>query len=155
PNEAPRFVDAALARHRAGLFDRHGGPLVTSLDVDLTRRVDEVLAGAVVRFEGRGVKNAAAVVLATATGEVLACRGAAGRPPAPGGDLDLLVHARQPGSTLKPFAYDLFFERGGTAASVLDDIALPRTGAGGALFEAKDYDGRERGPVRARVALGS
>ena len=38
---------------------------------------------------------------------------------------------------------------------MLDDIALPRTGAGGAFFEATDYDGRERGPVRARVALAS
>jgi len=32
---------------------------------------------------------------------------------------------------------------------------VPRTGAGGTQFDPRDYDGRERGPVRARVALAS
>jgi penicillin-binding protein 1C len=156
PDEAPRFVDAVLARWKDGRLDRRGDALSTSLDLDLQRRTEDLMAGAVARFEARGVTNGAAVVIANATGEVLAYVGAARRgPTAPGGGLDLLARRRQPGSTLKPFVYALFFERGGTAATVLDDIALPRTGANGALFDAKDYDGRERGPVRARAALGS
>ncbi len=155
PNEAPRFVDAVLARYRAGRLDRSGGALATSLDLEIQRRTDAIMAGAVARFEGRGVRNGAAVVIANATGEILAYAGAARRAPAPGGGLDLLARRRQPGSALKPFVYELFFERGGTPATLLDDISLPRTGAGGAPFDARDYDGRERGPVRARVALGS
>ncbi len=154
PDHAPRFVDAVLARWKGGRLDRRGGSLRTSLDLDLQRHADDLLAGAVARFEGRGVENGAAVVVANATGEILA-HTAAARRAAPGGGLDLLGRRRQPGSALKPFVYDLFFERGGTAATVLDDISLPRTGAAGAPFEARDYDGRERGPVRARVALGS
>lgn len=154
PDEAPRFVDAALARWKDGRLDRRGGALRTSLDLELQRRVEDTLGAAVARFEGRGVSNGAAVVIANATGEILAYAGAARRGPlVPGGSLDLLAAERQPGSTLKPFAYALLFERGGTAATVLDDLALPRTGARGELFDARDYDGHERGPVRARAAL--
>jgi penicillin-binding protein 1C len=156
PDEAPRFVEAALREERAGRIVREGPDLVTSLDLALQHEVERLLAAAVVRFESRGVTNGAAVVVDDATGQILAYVGAARKGATEqGGDLDLLVHARQPGSTLKAFAYELLFERGGTAATVLDDIALPRTGAAGALFEPKDYDGRERGPVRARVALAS
>jgi len=154
PSEAPRFVDAALRQWRSGKLDRHGADLHTSLDLELQRDVDRLLASAVDRFASRGVTNAAAVVVAHDTGEIVAYTGAARRN-ASGGSLDLLTRRRGPGSTLKPFAYELFFERGGSAASVLDDIALPRTGAAGVSVDPKDYDGRERGPVRARVALSA
>lgn len=153
PNHAPRFVDAALARWRSGALDRQGGDLQTSLDDGLQREVDGLLGDATGGLRARGVTNGAAVVVANATGEILAYTAAAQREA--GGSLDLLARRRQPGSTLKPFAYELFFERGGTAATVLDDISVSRTGAERASYEAKDYDGRERGPVRARVALAS
>lgn len=152
PDEAPRFVDAVLSRSREGRIERSHGVGRTSLDRELQRRVEEILSASVARFEARGVSNGAAVVIANATGEILAYAGAARRAGA-GGSLDLLARARQPGSTLKPFAYGLFFERGGTAATVLDDLTRSRTGALGATFDARDYDGLERGPVRARAAL--
>src|SRR5690606_1662516 len=72
-----------------------------------------------------------------------------------GGWLDLARARRQPGSTLKPFVYALLFERGGTAATLLDDLSQPMVDANGALFTAEDYDGRERGPVLARDALSA
>ncbi|APR78665.1 Multimodular transpeptidase-transglycosylase [Minicystis rosea] len=154
PDEAPRFADAVLARWKDGRIERRDGAVRTSLDLELQRRTDDVLAAAVARFSSRGVSNGAAVVIANATGEILAYTGAARRgPDVEGGSLDLLTAPRQPGSTLKPFAYAIHFERGGTAATVLDDISLPRLGAHGTWFDARDYDGRERGPVRARVAL--
>jgi penicillin-binding protein 1C len=154
PDEAPRFADAVLARWKDGRLERRDGAVHTSLDLELQHSADDVLGAAVARFAGRGVSNGAAVVIANATGEILAYTGAARRgAEVPGGSLDLLLAPRQPGSTLKPFAYALFFERGGTAASVLDDLNLPRLGAHGASFDARDYDGRERGPVPARAAL--
>lgn len=156
PDEAARFVDATLALADRRRMVRDGPTLQTSLDLPLQHEVEGLLAATVARFEVRGVTNGAAVVVDDATGQVLAYIGAArGGPSAPGGGLDLLARPRQPGSALKPFVYELLFERGGTAATVLDDIALPRRGAAGTELDAKDYDGRERGPVRARVALGS
>jgi penicillin-binding protein 1C len=154
PDGAPRLVDRALVAWRAGSLDRRGGDLELAVDHPLAEDVDRLLARSVDAFAQRGVTNAAGIVVANATGEVLAYTSAAKRA-SEGGSLDLLERKRQPGSTLKPFAYELFFERGGSAATVVDDIPLPRTGARGVVFEAKDYDGRERGPVRARVALAA
>lgn len=155
PWRAPRFADAALDAWREGRLSRRGRALETSLDLPLQREAERVLERAVQAHGDRGVTNAAAVVVSNATGEVLAHVGAARQGDAPGGWLDLARARRQPGSTLKPFVYALFFERGGTPASLLDDLSRPMVGAGGALFTARDYDGRERGPVRAREALSA
>ncbi len=154
PWHAPRFTDAVIEELRAGRLERRRGVVRTSLDLVLQERAERILERAVREGEARGVTNAAAVVVANETGEILAYVGAA-RADAPGGWIDLLRARRQPGSTLKPFVYELFFERGGTAASVLDDLSTPMTGGEGELFRAEDYDRRERGPVRARAALSA
>ena len=151
---APRFTDRILEAHRRGVLAAEGGELRTSLHLPLQARTRELVQVAVRQHAGRGVTNGAAVVIDPGTGEVLAYVGAA-LSDGPGGALDLLRARRQPGSSLKPFVYELLFEAGGTPATVLDDIARPMVGGDGAVFEAEDYDGRERGPVRARIALAS
>lgn len=154
PYFAARFVDAALDAMRAGQLIRDANTLTTSLDLSLQRETETLLAAAVDRFDARGAHNAAAVVVRNLNGEVLAYVGAARETPdARGGALDLLRARRQPGSTLKPFVYELLFERGATSATVLDDVSAPMFGAHGSTFDARDYDGHERGPVRARLAL--
>lgn len=156
PWHAARFADAALAELEAGRLARRDGVVRTSLDLTLQERVERILDRAVSEGQARGVTNGAAIVVANETGEILAYVGAAREgSDAPAGWMDLLAARRQPGSTLKPFVYELFFERGGTAASVLDDLSTPMTGGEGELFSARDYDGRERGPVRARTALSA
>lgn len=156
PWRAPRAVDAALGAVRAGELEATRGRARLSLDLALQGEAERIMRGTVRDLSSRGVTNGAAVLVSNSSGEILAYVGAArGGSEAPGGWLDLAASRRQPGSTLKPFVYELFFERGGTAASLLDDIARPMVGHGGTLFEARNYDGMERGPVRARVALSS
>lgn len=156
PWRAPRFVDAALEAWRRGELEQRRGRLRTSLDLPTQRDATRILRSAVARHRGRGVTNGAAVVVSNSTGEVLAYVGAARRgSESTGGWLDLAAARRQPGSTLKPFVYELLFEQGGTAATLLDDIHRPMVGHDGELFSARDYDGRARGPVRARFALAS
>lgn len=150
PWHAPRFVERILAGGEA----RSQSELRTSLDRALHTEARQLTAAAVRQLRSRGVQNGAAVVLHNGTGEILAYVSAAA-PRGAGASLDLLRARRQPGSSLKPFVYELLFERGGHPATWLDDISTPMTGAGGALFETQDYDGRERGPVLARFALAS
>ncbi len=157
PWEAPRFVDRVLVGVRAGAIQRENAAVVrTSLDLPTQRQSESILRAQWAPFASRGARNAAAIVVSNGTGEVLAYVGAIDTSAnAEGASLDLLDAERQPGSTLKPFAYELFFERGGTAATVLDDVNIAMTGARGEHFEARDYDGDERGPVAARDALAS
>jgi penicillin-binding protein 1C len=155
---APRFVDRVMADHRDDAVPAsaraRGRVIRTSLDAALQAESEALLRAAVTRLEPRGVRNGAGVVIDARTGELLAYVGAAreGAEHA-GGQLDLLRARRQPGSTLKPFAYTMLFEGGAHAATLLDDTARGMTGAGGTHFEAENYDGREHGPVRARPAL--
>jgi penicillin-binding protein 1C len=152
PWRAPRFVDRVLTvRRERGLTGR---TITTSLSAPLTDEVSRVLTTGIAPLEARGAHNAAAVVVRNADGEILAYVGAAD-PEGEGGALDLLAAPRQPGSTLKPFAYALFFEGGAGPATPVDDLARPMTGRGGVLYLADDFDGRERGPVPARLALAS
>lgn len=152
---APRFVDAVVREIRRGTLAPFEGRVRTSLDLELQREVEHLLRGTLSTFERRGASNAAAVVVRVATGEILAYVGAArSGAHAEAGQMDLLRARRQPGSTLKPFLYALWFERGGSPASIVDDLASPMTGRAGALYAAENYDGLERGPVSARLALG-
>src|SRR5262249_7543968 len=61
---------------------------------------------------------------------------------------------RQPGSALKPFTYALAFDGGYSPASVLPDVPshFP-TADPGVVYTPRNYDGRYRGPLRARLAL--
>jgi penicillin-binding protein 1C len=61
---------------------------------------------------------------------------------------------RQPGSTLKPFAYALALERGWTAATVLDDEPIQEA-VGNGLHNFRNYSRHYYGPIRLREALGN
>ena len=154
PTLALAFTDRVTRALRDGALTADAGAVTTSLHAGLQRDAEALLLDAVTRFSGRGAQNGAAVVLRHDSGEVYAYVGAARRTSA-GGAMDLLRAYRQPGSTLKPFVYERFFEQGATPATVLSDVARSLGGHAGAQYDARDYDGRERGPVRARVALAA
>ena len=63
--------------------------------------------------------------------------------------------ARQPGSSFKPFIYSAAFDRGFTAASIINDapIALPDPSQPNGLWTPGNDDGKFRGPMRLREAL--
>lgn len=62
---------------------------------------------------------------------------------------------RQPGSSFKPFIYSAALERGITPATVYDDgpIEIPPEQTGGQLWEPKNYDNEQDGPITVRTAL--
>ena len=71
------------------------------------------------------------------------------------GRMDGVRTHRQPGSSLKPFAYGAAIDRGLlTPASLLPDVESHFSTPGGD-YVPKNYDRRAHGPVRARVALAS
>ncbi len=153
---APRFVDHVVSAARRGEVAATDNTLTTTLDLELQGEAEQVLGATLQQLSARGAHNAAGIVVLNATGEIRAYVGAArSGADAAGGQLDLLRARRQPGSTLKPFLYALYFERGAGPASVVDDLRAPMTGHDGALYEAENYDGTERGPVSARTALAS
>jgi penicillin-binding protein 1C len=128
----------------------------TTLDAVLQAQVRGILAMHAERLRAHGARNVAVAVLDNARAEWLAWEGSGDYFDRDhGGAIDGVVAPRQPGSALKPFTYALAFERGFTPASVLPDLPshFP-TAEPGVLYSPRNYDGRFRGPLRARQALG-
>lgn len=152
----PRLAgDTDDAPHLAHRLLRTPGERVTStLDAPLQRRVRAILREQLQRLDGRNVRDAAAVVLDNASGDVLAWVGSGGpRSTAPA--VDGVLAPRQAGSTLKPFLYGLAFERRFlTPASLVEDTPINLETATG-LYIPQNYDRDFKGVVSARSALGS
>jgi penicillin-binding protein 1C len=131
-----------------------GGTVRTTLSADLQASVEDEVRHTVTMLRDRAVEQAAAVVLDNRTGDVLAWVGSPDFWSANDGQTDMVVSARQPGSSLKPFLYALALDRGFTAASVVADVPTSFPTPTGA-YAPRNYDRRFRGPVRAREALAS
>lgn len=126
-------------------------PLVrTAIDLDLQQEVSRLAAATVRSLEEDGARNAAAIVLDRASGDILAWVGSAGYfDTRDAGAIDYAAVPRPAGSTLKPFLYALALERGAiTPATVLDDGSR---GPGGVENADLDY----LGPVLPRIALAN
>ena len=151
PFLAAHFTSRLLAEHGSGVG---GGRWRTTLDAALQREIEGEVKHAVDQLAARGVRHGAVVVLDNASGDVLAWVGSPDFWSANGGQTDMVISPRQPGSALKPFLYALAFDRGSTAATVLPDIPRSYATATG-QYAPRNYDRTFHGPVRAREALAS
>jgi penicillin-binding protein 1C len=127
---------------------RAGGTVHTTLDLELQRIVESRMADHVADLQQRHLQQAAAVVLDSKTGDVLAMIGAADSK-GPGNEINMALRRRHPGSALKPFVYAAAMEQGESPASIAWDVRDTDV----------DYfaprGGIEHGPTRYRQALAS
>jgi penicillin-binding protein 1C len=155
---APHFTTRLLLAAAEGRDLAPAAPRVgtwrTTLDLELQRALEAEVRHAVELLHDRNVRHAAVVVLDNSSGGILAWVGSPNFWADADGQVDMVASPRQPGSALKPFLFGLAFDRGYTAASVLPDIPRSYQTATGP-YQPRNYDRRFRGPVRARVALGS
>ncbi|MCE9660512.1 MAG: penicillin-binding protein 1C [Burkholderiales bacterium] len=145
-----------LAPHvaRQAIDPRGPAAQASTLDASLQRLAVESLRRQLAELAGRNVEDGAVVVLDNASGRVLAWVGSNARSSA-AGEFDGVLARRQPGSTLKPFVYELAFEkRLITPASLIDDSPAQIATAGG-LYLPQNYDREWKGFVSARTALGA
>jgi penicillin-binding protein 1C len=149
---APHLAARLLGPGRPG--DTGGRRVATTLDAGLQAHVAGVLRRQVEELRGRSVRDAAALVVENATGDVLAYVGGIGAG-ASAPHVDGVRARRQAGSSLKPFLYALALDaRLVSAATRLDDAPLEVVSALGS-YRPENYDRSFRGPVTARVALAS
>lgn len=147
--QAPHLAHRLLAGTGA---DTGARVLRTSLDAAVQRHAHTTLAQQLAYLAPRGARDAAALVLDNASGEVLAYVSLSA-PDSTSPLSDGVRAARQAGSTLKPLLYALAFDRRLlTAASLLEDAPLTLAGGAGEYAPA-NYEPAFRGLVSARVAL--
>ncbi len=149
PGDAPHFVDAVVAR-----WPELRGRVRTTLDLPLQRTATALVRRHVESLRGRGVTQAAVVVLDNRDGAVLALVGSADYAGADG-EINGALQPRRGGSVLKPFLYVEALERRLlTAATVLPDTP-DAIRAEYVDYDPQNFDERHHGPVRVREALAS
>jgi penicillin-binding protein 1C len=149
------FALAELARVRPDLAGRDGLVIETTLDAGLQHEAERLIRIRLDEFQGRNVTNAALVAIEPGTGGILSFVGSAtDGDPLHGGEIDMVLTPRQPGSALKPFLYAAAFERGFTPATALLDVATSFPTEDGP-YAPLDFDRSFHGVVPLRVALAS
>lgn len=132
-------------------------PVQTSLDASLQGMVETQIRQVLQELRSHQVRQGAAIVLDNPTGEVLAYAGSQDYFDREHlGSNDGVQALRQPGSTLKPFLYQLALEQKRLQpTTILADVpthyALPQA----QVYSPTDYSSTFLGPVRLRLALAN
>ncbi|MBI4062318.1 PBP1A family penicillin-binding protein [Candidatus Gottesmanbacteria bacterium] len=157
---APHFVmyvrNLLEKKYGSRMVDRGGLRIVTSLDVLLQEKVQEIVTSQVNKLASLQVGNGAALVTNPKTGEVLAMVGSRDYfDLTRDGNVNVTTSLRQPGSSIKLVTYSAALENGMTAANLLDDSPITYPQLGGPAYTPVNYDGRFHGRVTLRNALGN
>jgi penicillin-binding protein 1C len=131
--------------------------VATTLDLSLQRFVEGQVRAVVAALGERHVTAAAALVVENRSGDVLAYVGSPDYfSDAALGRNDGVTALRQPGSTLKPFVYELALERRLVrSTTILADVPATYAIPGARIYQPSDYTGSFSGPVRLRSALAN
>src|SRR5438445_2888706 len=154
-HELVAYARAELARVRPDLAGRDGLVVETTLDAGLQVEAERLVRLRVTELADRNATDGALVAIEPGTGRIIAMVGSAtDGEPARGGQFNMTVTPRQPGSALKPFLYAAAFERGYTPATPLLDVSTSFMTEGG-LYTPANFDRSFHGVVPLRVALAS
>ncbi|MBD2456459.1 penicillin-binding protein 1C [Nostoc sp. FACHB-87] len=153
---APHFL-FWLANQLSNTKQQETSPIFTTIDRPLQKFVEAQAQQVISNLAANNVHDAAALVIDNHTGEVLAYVGS------PDyfnetklGRNDGVQALRQPGSTLKPFVYELALEKKLIRPNtILADVPAHYAIPGAKLYSPTDYTQRFLGPVRVRIALAN
>jgi membrane peptidoglycan carboxypeptidase len=157
--KAPGFVHWVAAQlektYGQELLKNGGLTVITSLDWNLQSIAERQVREKVMALQGQHVTDGALVALEPKTGAVLAMVGSAGAD-VPGGQFNMAIIPRQPGSAFKIFTYTAAVEsqKFTMGSWVLDEPINVRLGDG-SNYTPHNYDGWYHGWQPLPFALGN
>jgi penicillin-binding protein 1C len=140
---------------------RSGFTVYTTLDPDLQRMAQDMVRQQIQALADRHVTDGALVAIQPNSGEILAMVGSADyEDQASGGQINMAIRPRQPGSSIKPLTYTAAFEKGWTPATLIWDVPSEFPPSGNPddprpPYKPVNYDERFHGPVLVRTALAN
>lgn len=151
-----RFAGGFAAPHAVEMLGggQLSGEVQTTIDRALQDRVETIIRERLNGLESRHVSHAAVVVIENQTGNVLALAGSRDFFADDGGQINGAWVPHSPGSAVKPFTYELAFEKGHTPASIIADLPIEFTTSTG-TYRPENYDHKLYGPMTCRAALGN
>ncbi|MEH1848261.1 MAG: penicillin-binding protein 1C [Nostoc sp.] len=161
-NQAPLKKGSLCVGRRAtlvatGVDWRDESVIRTTINRPLQQFIEAQVQQVISSLAANNVHDAAALVIDNRTGEILAYVGSPDYfNEAKLGRNDGVQALRQPGSTLKPFVYELALEKGLIRPNtILADVPAHYAIPGAKLYSPTDYTERFLGPVRVRIALAN
>lgn len=156
--DAPHFVmyvrEQLVSMFGEDLVERGGLIVETTLDNDIQKLAETVVADEVNRLQRLNVNNGAALVVRPTTGEILAMVGSKNYfDTANDGNVNVTLQLRQPGSSIKVINYAYALSHGYTPATVIEDTPTTFNVAGALPYSPRNYDGEYRGRITLRSAL--
>jgi 1A family penicillin-binding protein len=138
---------------------RQGLKVITTLDVDLQERAQEIVRRRVDEIRWQHVNNGALVAINPRTGEILVMVGSYDYgDELIDGQVNVATALRQPGSSFKPFTYATAFasQRYFPASEVVDEPLNRRDPSSATgYYRPVNYDGRWHGTLTLRSALAN
>lgn len=159
--KAPHFVQYVqkILEERYGekVVEQGGLKVTTTLDLELQEKAQSIVAEEIEKVEKQRITNGGAIIVDPQTGEILSMVGSKRfDDPDYDGQVNVTVSLRQPGSSFKPFTYVTAFKEGYTPSSMVMDVPTTFPGGEGQPdYNPVNYDGKYRGPVQLRFALGN
>jgi penicillin-binding protein 1C len=132
-----------------------GLKIKTTLSLDVQKIAEKIVKEEIEKLKGLNATNGAAVILDSKTEEILAMVGSVDYNNNKFGKYNTALALRQPGSAIKPVTYAVALEKGYTPATVIMDLPTVFPNQGGKDYITENYDGKFRGPVQLRFALGN
>lgn len=157
--QAPHFVffviDQLENEYGRDYLETGGLKIITTLDYDMQKSAEQVVAEGAKRNISRGASNAGLVALDPKTGAILTMVGSKDFfADGIDGEVNVATSRRQPGSSFKPIIYSAAFERGYQPETMIADT-LTNFGPDGSgePYIPRNYDGRFHGTMPMRSAL--
>ena len=153
-SKAPHFVDyvlTTLERQFGSAAVQQGGIVVrTTLDLGIQQDAQNAVANGVQDLSDLGVNNSALLAANPKNGDILAWVGSADyASDAIGGQFDVVLSKRQPGSSFKPYVYEAALrDHKITWATILHDRPTSFNG-----YTPMDFDNGGMGDIPARTAI--
>lgn len=159
PIHAPHFVmyvkELLIKRYGLPLVEKGGLEVVTSLDLNLQNKAQEIVKTEVDNNAFLSLTNGAALITNPQNGDILAMVGSKDYNDPNGGNVNLTTALRQPGSSIKVVTYATALSNGFTAATILDDSPVTYRSAGAPDYSPVNYDGAFHGKVPLRIAFAN
>jgi len=170
--KAPHFVlyvrDYLLENYGQDFLKENGLKIVTTLDWDLQEKAEKIIKDGAETIKSSNANNISAMSINPNNGEILFMVGSKDyfADPYPEGcvpganclfepDVNVATYGlgQQPGSALKPFAYETAFEMGYAPDTIVLDEPTNFGKWGNDYYIPRNYDGKFRGSVTLRIAL--
>ena len=155
---APHFIffirDEVAKLFGEDVLDK-GLKIQTTISLEVQKEAEKIVKEEIGKLKNLNATNGSVVVIDSQTGEILAMVGSYDYTNEEFGKYNTATALRQPGSSIKPVTYALAFEKGYTPATVVMDTKTIFPNQGGKDYIPENYDGKFRGAMQLRFALGN